>query len=155
MSKQCSGCENEERCKELRNFDTLKREFTAQLGGRDTKLVENLNAEKMVLYSCVLGEYLADRSIGLKTAQVRRFLDAFRRKNSVVQQDKSNAREESFLLEPRLAYAAGRQPREVGPLFEMMKPVIERVRKPEDFDRLTRFLESVVAYHRFHGGREQ
>lgn len=161
MSRQCSGCESNADCSDLENFQTLKRRFTNQLGGRDTRLAAVLSAEKLVLYSCSLGRYLASREVGLKTAQIRRFLDAFRRKNSSLRRRERkdggegvNAQDEAFLLEPRLAYAAGRQPNQVGPLFEVLKPAMERVREVDDFDRLTRFLESVVAYHKYHGGRD-
>jgi CRISPR-associated protein Csm2 len=83
---------------------------------------------------------------------MRRFLDTFRSKQSKV--NDGNAQEETLLIEPQLAYAAGRQPYQVGPLFEMLKPAIDRVHDKNDFDRLTKFLESVVAYHKYHGGEE-
>jgi CRISPR-associated protein Csm2 len=153
MSRQCSGCENNGSCSKLEDFQVLKDEFSEKLGGRDDKLSDKLDAESLVLYSCSLGRHLA--KVNLKTSQIRRFLDAFRDRNSSLRRrEEDNAREQSFLLEPRLAYAAGRQPRQVQPLFEMLKPAMDRVKDKKDFDRLTRFLESVVAYHRYHGGSE-
>ena len=94
--------------------------------------------------------------VGLKTSQIRRFLDAFRTKNAALRRNTTElkAEDEALLLEPRLAYAAGRQRGQVGPLFEVLKPAIERVQDVDDFRRLTRFLESVVAYHKYHGGRD-
>lgn len=164
MNKQCSKCEEKENCRELENFQNLRDGFIKGLGDKENKLTDGLSAKNLVLYSCPLGRYLVSRK--LKTSQIRRFLDAFRTKNADLristlkkrhgkeQVPELKATDEALLLEPRLAYAAGRQPAEVGPLFEVLKPAIERVQDADDFDRLTRFLESVVAYHKYHGGRD-
>ncbi len=155
MSRQCSGCESVQECRELEDFKTLKDRFVKELGDRDNGLSNGLKADTLVKYSCALGRHLvAER---LKTSQVRRFLDSFRKENSSLrrQPDGKLARRKALLLEPRLAYAAGRQPYAVGPLFEILRPAIQRVREEkDDFDILTRFLESVVAYHKYHGGRD-
>lgn len=153
MSRQCSGCESREDCRKD-DFPSLKKEFIGKLCSGGNGLSNSLDAKSVVLYSCALGDYLA--SVELKASQVRRFLDAFSAKNISLHLPGSNldAKDEALLLQPRLAYAAAKQRKKVGPLFEILKPAMQRVRGPDDFDRLTRFLESVVAYHKYHDGRD-
>ena len=57
------------------------------------------------------------------------------------------------MLKPKLAYAAGRQD-EVKPLMTVLDPCMDRVRSRDDFDRFAKFVESIVAYHKYHGGRD-
>jgi CRISPR-associated protein Csm2 len=58
-----------------------------------------------------------------------------------------------MLLKPKLAYAAGRQD-EVKPLMAVLVPCIDRVHTKDDFSHFYRFVEAIIAYHRFHGGRD-
>jgi CRISPR-associated protein Csm2 len=59
-----------------------------------------------------------------------------------------------ILLKPKLAYAAGRQPR-VKPFYELMKDAInttvnvEEARKPLALQNLISITEAIVAYHKF------
>ena len=58
-----------------------------------------------------------------------------------------------MLLKPKLAYAAGCQ-EEVKPLMAVLVPCLDRVHTKDDFIRFYRFVESIIAYHRYHGGRD-
>ncbi|HYF96291.1 MAG TPA: type III-A CRISPR-associated protein Csm2 [Symbiobacteriaceae bacterium] len=58
------------------------------------------------------------------------------------------------LLKVRLAYAAAREKRAVGPLAKVLLPAVDRIESAEDFRWFARFVEAIVAYHRFHGGKE-
>jgi len=102
-----------------------------------------------------MGDFLANR-IRLKTSQIRKFLDAVNEiKSKSVQQATDDAffRSECMLLKPKLAYAAGRQD-EVKPLMSVLVSCIDRVYKKSDFSNFYRFVEAIMAYHRFHGGRD-
>ena len=61
-----------------------------------------------------------------------------------------------ILLKPKLAYAAGRHPRQLKAFQAFMVQAIDGVVKSENKgNALTNFfdlLEAVVAYHKFHGG---
>ena len=117
--------------------------------------LEALSAERLVEMASHMGDFLANR-IRLKTSQIRKFLDAVNEiKSKGAQQPTNDAfyRSECMLLKPKLAYAAGRQD-EVKPLMSVLVPCIDRVYKKEDFTNFYRFVEAIMAYHRFHGGRD-
>lgn len=118
--------------------------------------LESLSAERLVEMASQMGDFLANR-IRLKTSQIRKFLDAVNEiKTKSVQQATEDAfyRSECMLLKPKLAYAAGRQPAEVKPLMSVLVPCIDRVYNKKDFSNFYRFVEAIMAYHRFHGGRD-
>lgn len=60
-------------------------------------------------------------------------------------------------LKVRLAYECGREPRVIKPFVTKAK-LLERIagsrRSRKDFVAFARFMEALVAYHRFHGGRD-
>jgi CRISPR-associated protein Csm2 len=113
-----------------------------------------------------LGSELANA--GLKTNQIRKFLDAINRiKANLIEVRKSKsfvdeeaAREYYFeqikidivMLQPKLAYAADRQSG-VKPLQDVLDLAIFRVRCISSFERLVQFVESIVAYHKAAGGK--
>jgi CRISPR-associated protein Csm2 len=100
-----------------------------------------------------MGDFLANR-VRLKTSQIRKFLDAVNEiKSKGTQEKEADFRSACMLLKPKLAYAAGRQD-EVKPLMAVLVPCIDRVYGKDDFTRFYRFVESIIAYHRYHGGRD-
>lgn len=109
-----------------------------------------------------LGKELAIR-FKLKTTQVRKFLDAVNRLKAQVGRSKGFTEEiksELELLRPKLAYAAARQqkdrdPGPVEPLRQVLEAAIKKVDKPEDFTRLVQLIESIIAYHKAAGGKDQ
>lgn len=113
--------------------------------------VERLSAipeEKLVTWANVLGALLAH---DLKMAQIRRFMGAVLKVE--VKGPKGFRRDEVVYLKVLLAYAAGRN-KAVRPLLAVIDPMIDRIEGWEDFQRLVRFVRSVVAYHKFYGGNE-
>jgi CRISPR-associated protein Csm2 len=92
-------------------------------------------------------------------SQVRKFLGAVSRIAQSLD-DESHLRDRVLLLKPRLAYVAARadeQSRGAKPvhaLFEDVSLMIDRTHDPEDFRRLHDYVQGVVAYHRFYGGRD-
>lgn len=136
-----------------------------------------------------LGEALAE--VGLKTNQIRKFLDAVKRlktqqrldsrkKGKASDENSDTSQEEvelqnhlltnevssnlPFLL-PQIAYAAAKQRKfekklnsefgPVDPLELVLKTAIKRVKTADDLTRLSQFIESIVAYHKAAGGKDQ
>jgi len=113
----------------------------------------NLLPKDLVKYAEDTGDFLANK-IRLKTNQIRKFLDMVNtiRSESIGEEDFPYD-ERVILLKPKLAYAAGRA-REVKPFMDVLEPCMDRVKSDKDFDKFHRFVEAIVAYHRYHGGRE-
>lgn len=97
----------------------------------------------------------------VRTSQLRTFYSAVNRIRVRFQQEHSvtsPVERSLILLKPKLAYAAGRHPRQLKTFQSFMVQAIDGVVKSNDKDKaLNNFfdlLEAVVAYHKFHGGRE-
>ena len=94
------------------------------------------------------------QTVNLKVNQVRRFLDAVRRIESVVKGKEfdSTIEDSITLLRVKLAYAAGRE-EHVKPLMNVLDPAIRSGAKSQpNFEKLLRLVEGIIAYHRFYGG---
>jgi len=96
----------------------------------------------------------------LKTSQIRKFLSGVRGVEVRVNREKPEnfSRQEVVFLKVHLAYAKSRNDA-VKPLMDVMTAVIDKIQEkgPEglkDFKTFVRFVEAVVAYHRFYGGAE-
>jgi len=100
------------------------------------------------------GNYLSQQ--GLKANQLRKFLDGINRLKAELAQtfprDFEQIESELVFLQPRFAYAAARQEgrtqQAAKSLSEVTKAAIEKVKTPEDFDRLVQLIESTIAYHK-------
>lgn len=137
------------------------------------KPLENYPIPDLVKHAEEFGSYLKKQ--GLKTNQIRKFLDAVNRikakltqneteENKLNQSSSKNKNEaeleeiqfkrikdEVILLKPKLAYAAARQ-RAIKPLNEVMSKAIDQVHTTKDFERLVQLIESIIAYHKAEGG---
>ncbi|OAT80441.1 type III-A CRISPR-associated protein Csm2 [Desulfotomaculum copahuensis] len=126
-------------------------------GINSLKRLADLPVDRLVKYAEDMGRHLVQ--INLKTNQIRKFLDAVKKLEAVKTAGAGGSGREFFdrdgvkLLKPKLAYAAGRQS-EVKPLMRLLDPCIDRVETKEDFKQFARLVESIVAYHRFYGGRD-
>lgn len=102
-------------------------------------------------------KFTEDSRNKVKTNQLRNFYSAivairtkFRSEKTVTAQIERDL----ILLKPKLAYAAGRQPR-VKPFYELMKQAIdttvkiEETKKPLALQNLISITEAIVAYHKF------
>lgn len=115
--------------------------------------LENISAEKIVESANKMGKILKD--IGLKTTQIRKFLDGVRRLDQSFEKGKNFNKNSVILLRPKLAYAAGRNKNTVGPLFEVLDPAIRAGSYSyQSFKNLLAFIEGIVAYHKFYGGKD-
>ncbi|MGB9892079.1 type III-A CRISPR-associated protein Csm2 [Thermodesulfovibrio yellowstonii] len=126
------------------NLRELKRDISGY-----SKL-EDLPAEKVIDISEKLGDHL--KIIGLKTSQIRKFLDGVRKLDNLFVRGKNFDKEQVILLKPKLAYAAGRQ-KEIKPLMEILGPAIDSGAKSyKSFKKLIALIEGIIAYHRYYGG---
>jgi CRISPR-associated protein Csm2 len=107
-----------------------------------------------------LGSHL--KNIGLKTNQIRKFLDALNRLKVELYRDPQNQgisviKNDLLMLKPKLVYSAARQRDRdnnspVDPLKDVILEAIGRIDSPEDFNRLVQIVEAVIAYHKAAGG---
>jgi CRISPR-associated protein Csm2 len=94
----------------------------------------------------------------LKTNQIRNFYSGITRMRTDFTQDGDFKKVEKSLvmLKPKLAYAAGRQSAVRANFYPFMKSAIDGVlqssNKIDALDKFFLLVESVVAYHKFHGG---
>ncbi|NQE36641.1 type III-A CRISPR-associated protein Csm2 [Microcoleus asticus] len=122
--------------------------------------LRNYEIRQLVKEAELLGTYLKEQ--GLKTNQIRKFLDAVKRLKVKIAQDKEESfsviEDELFLLKPKLAYAAIRQQdrgsNPVKPLSDVISEAIDKVKDSPDFYRLVQLIESIIAYHKAAGGKD-
>lgn len=109
---------------------------------------------------------------GLKTNQIRKFLDSVNRLKIEIAVKAKDMETESdviplenldkskkiytqvVLLKQKIDYAAARE-KSVKPLQEVMDVAIDQVHDTEDFERLFQLVESIIAYHKAAGGGDQ
>lgn len=135
----------------------INENITTRMVKKIDKLTGGLNeynTRDLVEDSEELGRELAKK---LKTTQIRKFLDAVNRLKAQLA-DKGFTEEiksEIILLRPKLAYAAARQPGSMDSLQQVLEAAIKKVEYPDDFNRFVQLIESIIAYHKASGGREQ
>lgn len=121
--------------------------------------LHSINTDTLIEWAQILALLLVAEN--LKTSQIRKFLSGVR---GVEIKIKRNApeeftRQEVAFLKVHLAYAKARQQTAVKPLMDVMTAVIDKIQDEgvegfEDFNVFVRFVEAVVAYHRYYGGSE-
>ena len=122
--------------------------------------LQDYEIRQLVTQAEKLGNHLVDQ--GLKTNQIRKFLDAVNRLKVKLSQDETQQfktiEDEVILLKPKLAYAAARQQSRhkspVQPLADVIAVAIDHVYDTSDFYRLVQLIESIIAYHKAAGGRD-
>lgn len=103
--------------------------------------------EELVRKGEVLGKYLAE--IGLNTTQIRRILVRVNMLNLRLR-DAAFPMDEVPLLKVQLAYSAARERQKVGPFAEVLLPAIDQIKTADDYRWFARFVEAVLAYHRYY-----
>lgn len=98
----------------------------------------------------------------LKTGQIRNFYSSITRMRTDLANKGENEnymdglKRDITMLKPKLAYAAGRQKAVRANFYPVMKEAIDGVIKSgyseAAFENFFMFAESIVAYHKFHGG---
>ncbi|GAA5818351.1 MAG: type III-A CRISPR-associated protein Csm2 [Methanobrevibacter sp. CfCl-M3] len=104
-------------------------------------------------YADKIGKLYSGRNPDLNTNQLRKFFGAIKK----IQQKESwdEIEHDFYLLEPKFAVSVGRKliPKD---FFDLMRVCMEKVdegneeKKLENFNTLSEFFESIVAYHKFY-----
>ncbi|MBE2280172.1 MAG: type III-A CRISPR-associated protein Csm2 [Ignavibacteriaceae bacterium] len=117
-----------------------------------------LDADDITIIGEKLGKELANRFSGIKTNQVRNVYSAIislRTKLKKPDANMEDIKRDLMLIKPKLAYAAGKQ-RRVKPLYDLLSQAIDLAknseRQKESVENFITLVESIVAYHKFHGG---
>lgn len=113
--------------------------------------------DKTVDWANKLGQSLSDvsdyRNPPMTTSQIRKFFGEVKR----IQADFTKYKDDVPLLAAKLAYAVGRQ-KGKGKIKIFYDEFISGIKaidgKPENFTRFVKLLESTVAFHKFHGGKD-
>ena len=123
----------------------------------DLKHLKDYSVRDLVRHSADFGRYLKHQ--GLETNQMRKFLDAVNRIKAKIigteRKEFSSIQDDVVLLQPKLAYAAGRKDtsRPLKPFSKIIISAIDKVHSLEDFNRLVQLIESIIAYHKAEGGK--
>ncbi len=107
------------------------------------------------------------KKYGIKTNQIRNFfshINTIQMKYKKKKQYHEDIDKDLILLKPKLAYAAGRQKQgsseqDIYKLFtKLLSKAIDGVRDSKEKDKAIEnyfaFVEAIVAYHKYHGGKD-
>lgn len=89
----------------------------------------------------------------ITTSQIRKFFGEVKR----IQADFEKYKNDVPLLQAKLAYAVGRQKdkRRMEFFYKQLLPALQNINgDKENYMRFVKILESIVAFHKFHGGRD-
>ncbi len=92
------------------------------------------------------GHFLAEGNEKVKTTQIRKFFGAVKK----IQADFDQSKSEIVLLNPKLAYAVGRNKNsKVKDLYIVLSPLIDEIGEDKDrFKNFVNIFEAIVAYHK-------
>ncbi len=128
------------------------KEISEKLIKYKEKGLKELPADELIEIADKMGKELKES--GLKTTQIRRFLDGVRRIDVQSERGRSFNPDLVILLKPKLAYATGRN-ESIKPLMKVLEPAITAGSKSyDDFKRLVALVEGIMAYHKFYGGKD-
>ncbi|MCK9263941.1 MAG: type III-A CRISPR-associated protein Csm2 [Deltaproteobacteria bacterium] len=131
--------------------------------GHELADLESVSIDRIVQIADEVGSFLvrgkykkfhnSEGSMGIKVNQIRRFLDAVRRiEASLKKGNFEQIKGSVILLRPKLAYAAGREEK-IKPLMNVLDPAIKSgAESRENFEKLLRLIEGIIAYHSYYGG---
>ena len=105
------------------------------------------DAEELNKYANEIGKVLKEQQ--LSTSQIRNFLNRIQKMKKY---DKGG-KEELHLIRPLLAYAAGRHGKGVKTFQRIIEKTIPLISNNDEFEYFRNFVEAIVAYHKFYGGK--
>lgn len=115
--------------------------------------LSELSVDDLVRSSDELGRELQSQ---ITTSQLRKIFSEIKH---IELETKSAGGKDAFnidrvkMLKPKIAYLAGREKR-LKPFKEVMDAYISKVKDVEDFGRLAEFMQAIMAYHKYHGGKD-
>lgn len=119
------------------------------------KSFDKQNVEVLLPLLENFGKYL--KNVELRSSQIRKFFDAVKNiQNELRRREVSNGeiRQRVFRLKPALAYATARQRNQLQSFTDIMYLAMDKIENKKDFDYFVEFLEAIVAYHKYHGGKD-
>lgn len=118
-----------------------------------TKKISDLNVNEAENF--VKTKLINDKGkIVITTSQIRKFLSAVNcLENKVLGVDELSKEllNEIKYLKVKLAYQAGRE-NKIKTLYNELEPLINQISNKNDFTKVARYIEAIVAYHKFNGG---
>jgi CRISPR-associated protein Csm2 len=131
----------------LINSDSLKVIYNS--ADNLKKLLEHIN------------EFAKELKSDVKTTQIRKFYNKLRSLEQKLEKSKLSSPKKEELneqvrigvlsLKPLLAYAVGRNEKLKG-LVDVLNVAIDKVKDYDDFKKFVEFFQTIVAYHKYHGG---
>ena len=119
-------------------------------------ILEDENAEELVKFSNEKAKIMADE--GLTTSQLRNIFGEFRKIEAFWDKDKETSKRRLQLLQPKLAYQQKREEKTARFCAIMTEAIKDVFTQGADVDKGFRncmnLMEAIVAYHKFHGGRD-
>ncbi len=117
-----------------------------------TKILEG-DYKKLEEYGESVGKYLARNNV--KRSQLRKIFSHVRKiltKAEIEEWEKIE--KDVLLIKPKMAYTAGRH-KELKPFYDkVVSKIINEIDSKEKFSIFYDFIESILAYHRYYGGKE-
>jgi len=108
-----------------------------------------------------IDKFAEELKSGVKTTQIRKFYDKLRSLEQKLEKSKLSSQKKEELneqvrigvlsLKPLLAYAVGRNEKLKG-LVDVLNVAIDKVKDYDDFKKFVEFFQTIVAYHKYHGG---
>ena len=108
-------------------------------------------------------QYVVDNNIkNITKSQIRKFLAAVNKISNMVKLSNDEELNDDILdeikyMQIQFAYIVGKNNKnnEVKKLYEELKKEMNNLKTKKDFINFARYIEAIVAYHKFHGGKEQ
>jgi CRISPR-associated protein Csm2 len=108
-----------------------------------------------------IDKFAEELKSGVKTTQIRKFYDKLRSLEQKLEKSKLSSQKKEELneqvrigvlsLKPLLAYAVGRN-KQLRNLVDVLNVAIDKVKDYDDFKKFVEFFQTIVAYHKYHGG---
>ncbi|MBC7254369.1 MAG: type III-A CRISPR-associated protein Csm2 [Actinobacteria bacterium] len=116
--------------------------------------LEELSADDLVSFCDRFGHELKEEKV--TNSQIRKVFTEIKHMHLEARSPGSQAvfnPDRVKLLKPKIAYLAARE-KKLGSFKKVMDALIDKVRDARDFGRLAAFMEAVIAYHKYHGGKD-
>ncbi len=131
----------------IEGFNTMKDLYEGRTEDRE-------NIEIIIEELEKFGNYLAKKAY-LKTSQIRKFFDAVKKiQNEARMKKTGNIRARLLRIKPQLAYATAKQPKQLKDFADIVHMAIDKVEDEKDFEYFVEFVEAIVAYHKYCGGKD-
>lgn len=126
---------------------------------KELNFLNQISTKDLVEYANTIGRYLSPDGVNLSTNQIRKFLDAVNRLDNLRQKDGfEGMKDEIHLLRPQIAYAVGKAGKPDKKAIESLRKVLEccfsKIKIEDDFKRFVKFVEAIIAYHKYYDGKE-